>query len=71
MKLTPEQFRKDALVLSTILYNDACMALDDDWDRSDDGFQAQVDVIEIFWANSGYTQAEVDEALDRTKVSKT
>ena len=30
------------------LWTDANMALDDDWDRSDEGFEAQIELIEQF-----------------------
>jgi len=30
------------------IWTDANMALDDDWDRSDEGFEAQIELIEQF-----------------------
>ena len=34
--------------LLSALWTDANMALDDDWDRSDSGLQAQIEAIEAF-----------------------
>ena len=39
---------EDIKKLLTGIYTDACMALDDTWDRSDDGFTAQIQLIEDF-----------------------
>jgi hypothetical protein len=37
------------------------MALDDDWDRSNDGFQAQVENIEAFAAKYDITLTDTRE----------
>ena len=39
---------KDIAKLLSGLWTDANMALDDDWDRSDSGFKAQITLIEEF-----------------------
>ena len=38
----------EALSLIKSLWEDANMALDGDWDRSDEGFKAQIELIEKF-----------------------
>lgn len=37
---------KDIQETLTCIWTDANMAIDDDWDRSDEGFQSQIDAIE-------------------------
>jgi len=41
---------EDIQKLLSGLYTDALLALDDTWDRSDEGFKAQIQLIEKFGA---------------------
>ena len=41
-------FEKDVQYLLSCLWTDAHMAIDESWDKSNDGFEAQISIIERF-----------------------
>lgn len=57
-----EKFRQEVLKVLATLHKDAEMALDDEWDRSDDGFEAQIDNICTFWSK-WFTRTEINTAI--------
>jgi len=61
MKQLHEKMYEELQNLLCELWSDANMALDDDWDRSNDGFQAQVENIEAFAAKYDITLTDTRE----------
>ena len=54
-----DAFKKDALRVMGHIAEDARMALDDKWDRGDDGFHAQLDLLDEFCRTHAATLIEV------------
>lgn len=46
-----------ALNIIRSLWTDANMALDEDWDKSDEGFKAQIELIEEFTGKIDYEES--------------
>lgn len=59
--MTTEQKLEQAIEILKNIHGDASMALNGDWDRSDDGFEAQQYVIESFFNKMGIEIEEMEK----------
>lgn len=63
LKQTEERLKEACKIIDT-LRTDAAMALCGDWDKSDDGFEDQITIIDEFFHKIGYEYKEYNSISD-------